>query len=158
MLDLDDSTTNGTRGGYTVGRAANETTYLSNVTVLLKNDEGCITGVYKTENNTFDEGFVELEGYYRVTSPVDTNYDLLFLNNTIPLLQIENITIEAGDYAVRIDTTETDLLLRKHTSLTLSIRLCNTGDFNDTYFLTIPSVTQDWPVTVSYTHLRAHET
>jgi len=57
LLYLDDSTVNGTSGGYAVGIARQNNTILSGKTVIIKNNTDCITGIYVTEDNTIDETF-----------------------------------------------------------------------------------------------------
>jgi len=88
LLDMDESTINGTISGYTVGIARQNNTIIDKKTVIIKNNTNCITGIYMTEDNNIDETFPLEPGYYKLPSPVGTNYSIHFLEDNGSILHI----------------------------------------------------------------------
>ena len=54
LLDMDNSTSNGTNGGYIIDIAKGNNTVLKNRIVVIENKSGVITGIYVTENNEIE--------------------------------------------------------------------------------------------------------
>ena len=145
LLDMDDSTSNSTKGGCIVGRIGKNNAYLEKHTIIVENKSGVTTGVYVTENNNIDDEFVSKPGYFKITSPIGTDYSLKVLDqNNIILHIIQNITIEQGEYGVEIYPPEIYYLLRKHETLDIPLTIKNTGDFYDTFDISINHVTDGW--------------
>lgn len=66
---MDESTVNGTIGGYVVDIAKDNNTILDKKTVIIKNKTDSITGLYVTEDNKIDDTFPSEPGYYKLPSP-----------------------------------------------------------------------------------------
>ena len=147
LLDMDNSTTNATSGGYIVNRAITNKKWNENNIILLKNSTNKTTSIYRTENNTITESFSKLPGYYKLAAPVGKNYSLFILNENQSIIQTKkNITIRYGHYDVALQSTEQNLDFDKRKRKTTTISLQNTGDFNDTYQIQIDTVTNGWNV------------
>ena len=151
LLDLDESTSNGTPGGYVVGIAEKNTTYFQNKTVIIENSSGVVTGIYQTEDNNIEDNFITTPGYHKIASPAGSGYTLRFLDNNGSLLyMITNITIEQGDYGVRIGSPEPYYLVRRHETLAISLSVNNSGDFNDTISIGIDYISDRWQATLAH--------
>ena len=154
LLDLDESTVNGTTGGYAVGIARQNNTILDKKTVIIKNNTNSITGIYATEDNNIDETFPSEPGYYKLPSPAGTNYSIHFLEDNGSILHIiSNVTINQGDYDVDIYCPTTYYLVRKTETLDIAVSVENYGDFNDSFMLTIDDATAGWAATLDNTTL-----
>ncbi len=149
LLDLDDSTSNGINGGYAIGRAVLNNTFLENKLVFVENKNSTITGIYFTENNSIDDLFVSEQGYYKIASPVGTNYTIKFCEENLNVLYIiSNVTIEHGEYGVDISSSKDYYLLKRSKTLDISLTVKNTGDFQDTINLNLFYVTNGWHATL----------
>lgn len=145
LLDIDNSTQNGTSGGYAVGIAEDKNSFLERKITIVENRSGFITGIYLTENNEIDDNLISIPGYFKLTSPVGFNYKLKFLDTNGKMMhEIHDLTIKQGRYGVDINSNETDLKVRKSEFLDVPLIIKNTGDFNDTIALTIDSITEGW--------------
>ena len=130
LLDMDKSTTNGTKGGYIIGRAVSNNSYLENKTVIVENNDR-IVGIYKTEDNNISEDENSYAGYFKVSAPVGP-VNIVKIINKNRVLTFENVTVEQGQYSLRI-TCDTDLFfIRKNETMQIPIVVVNQGDFNDT--------------------------
>ena len=147
LLDMDNSTSNSTKGGCIVGRTEKDNTYWENKTIIVENKTSSITGVYVTENNEIDDEFVSKPGYFKITSPIGADYSLKFLDQNDSILHIiQNITITQGEYGVEIYSPGTYYLVRKHETLDMPLTVENSGDFYDTFDVDINYVSDDWHV------------
>jgi len=145
LLDMDNSTSNGTNGGYIIGIAKGNNTVLKNRIVVIENRSGVITGVYVTENNEIDEGFISASGYYRVASPVGTGYKIRFLDkNWSQLLTLSNTEIKQGKHGVDVNSEEKSFLVRKNETLDIPLTVKNLGDFYDILYVNIDYASNDW--------------
>ncbi len=145
LLDMDNSTLNGTIGGYVIGIAQKTNCLLESKVAIIENNSGIITGIYVTENNEVDEKLISLPGYFRLSSPVDTNYILKFINaNENVIHTISDVTIKPGKYGVDIKTNETSYQVKKNEALDITLIVKNTGDFNDTITLKIENIAEGW--------------
>jgi len=122
LLDMDDSTKNGTFGGSIVGLFG-QNKYAGKI-VVVRNKDGNITGIYSIEDNSIDEGYPRRNGYYKLSSPVGTNYTLDVVDRNFSFLfRIKNITVRQGIYDFDLDYSNGTLYIQ------------NTGDFYDTIVL-----------------------
>ncbi|MDH7516858.1 MAG: phospholipase D-like domain-containing protein [Candidatus Thermoplasmatota archaeon] len=145
LLDMDNSTFNGTAGGLVVGIAEKNNTCLQNKTVLIENDSGVITGLYFTESNMIDDGLVSKPGYFKITSPVGSNYKIMFLDENGSIIHVlSNLTIEQGRYKVDVYSHETFYLVRRNSMLDIPLTITNEGDFQDTLDIEIKNVSCSW--------------
>jgi len=145
LLDIDGSTSNGINGGYVVGRTTVNDTFLENKTVFVENKNGTITGIYLTENNGINDLFVSKAGYYKIASPVGTNYTVKFCDeNGSVLYIISNVTIEYGEYGVDISSSKSYYQLKRSEKLKIPLTVKNTGDFQDTIDTNLSYVTPGW--------------
>lgn len=150
LLDMDESTTNATTGGYAVGIAKKNNTIFDNKIVIIKNNTDSITGLYVTEDNKIDEDFISEPGYYKIPSPVGTNYSLHFVEDNKSILHtISNITIMQGDYDVDTECLMTSYLVRRHEALDISFTIKNMGDFSDDYHIKIDSIQSGWAASLN---------
>ncbi|MCK4365917.1 MAG: lamin tail domain-containing protein, partial [Thermoplasmatales archaeon] len=149
LLDMDNSTSNGTAGGCTVGITNENNTFLEEKTAIVENKSGITTGIYVTENNEIDEDLVSKPGYYKLTSPAGSEYIIKFLDdNESTIHTIHNVTIRQGKYGIDINSNETFYLVRKSETLDIPLTVKNTGDFNDTIDVSILHVTEGWHATL----------
>jgi cardiolipin synthase A/B len=149
LLDMDDSTSNGTRGGFVVGRAVKNNTFLENKIIIVENYTGTITGIYVTENNGIDDELVSKPGYYKLASPTSTENTIKFYEKNGSLAcTIQNVTIEQGDFGVDISSQKTIYLVRRSETLDIPLTVKNTGDFLDIIDLAVIDVTPGWSATL----------
>ncbi len=154
VLDLDESTTNGTTGGYHVGLlTVNETLY-DNSLLMMTNNTGAITSLYRSEDNSIDEGLIPIPGYFKLPSPTGENYTLQIIDDNGTCIQsISNITITSGDYALDISTSDSQFYLRRSQTITIPIHLSNTGTFTDTFTININQITPGWHAELNTTQI-----
>ncbi len=144
-LDMDDSTSNGTLGGYTTGIFKENNSYLERKTIIVENETGNITGIYLTEDNEIDEKIISIPGYFKLTSPVGSNYIIKFLDDENNVIKtITNITIKQGSYKVDIYSNENYYFLKRNETKEIPLIVKNTGDFNNTINIRIKQVTDEW--------------
>ena len=148
LLDMDESTLNGTKGGYAIGRAEKHQEFLGNKTVVVENKIGTITGIYLTEDNGIEDDLVPKPGYYKIASPVGSGYTLKFLNGSNLIHFISNINIEQGNYGVKIQYPETYYLVKRNELLDIPLIVKNVGDFSDAIDVKIDSITDGWEGTL----------
>ncbi len=139
LLDLDNSTKNGTPGGCIIGQIP--TTYqstLTNGTVAQAiNNTGTTTGIYPLNTNHINEYNNPPLGYYKIPSPLDSGYQLqVFTKNNTILFTQSNITVKQGSYNHQFLLPTTTFYHPKHQPSEIPLTLKNTGDFSDTLTLT----------------------
>jgi phosphatidylserine/phosphatidylglycerophosphate/cardiolipin synthase-like enzyme len=145
LLDMDNSTSNGTLGGLIVGIAKKNDKLLEEKITIVENKSGIITGIYKTENNKIVDNSVSSPGYYKIASPVDSNYFLKFLDtNERGIHEIEDVVVKPGRYGVKIVSNLTDYSVRKNEVLNINLNLKNIGDFKDSITLSIDKIPEGW--------------
>ena len=145
LLDMDDSTSNGTAGGCFVWLIQYNDSFLEGKTAVIENESSIVTGIYKTEDNSIDEGFISRPGYLKLTSPIDSNYTINFLlDNGSLIYTIQNVTIRQGKYDVDIISNVTSYLVRRNEKLDIPLTVKNSGDFNDTIDMDIVHATDGW--------------
>jgi len=145
LLDIDESTFNGVKGGYSVGIAVKEHEFLENKTVLVENRTGLITGIYISENNGIEDELAPAPGYYKISSPVDTGYTLKFLDKDWNVVYaIPDIDIIQGLYGVDIKCIESYYQFKKNELIDIPLIVKNIGDFSDTIDVVIESITAGW--------------
>ncbi|MEM0493416.1 MAG: lamin tail domain-containing protein, partial [Candidatus Thermoplasmatota archaeon] len=163
LLDLDDSTSNGTKAGYIVGIAKTNTSILENTLVIVKDKNQNITSISLTEDNHINEGLITEPGYYKIPVPTGSNYTLQFLdknNNNSIIHEITNITVKKGVYNVELKTTSTYHTITKNHDLKTNIKIRNNGDFNDTFNVYIDNKTSQWAASINTNniYLKTNET
>ena len=145
LLDMDNSTLNGTIGGYVKGIIEQDNIFLEGKTAVIKNKSGIITGIYITENNEIDDGLVSKPGYFKLASPEGSEYTIKFLQDDSSIIQtISNVTIKQGNYGVDVTSLKTSYLVKKSVTLDISLTVKNTGDFYDTINVNIKHLTEGW--------------
>jgi len=145
LLDMDNSTSNATLGGIVVGIAQGNNNFLEGKIAIVENVSGTVTSIYLTENNEIDENLINLSGYFKLASPVDSNYLVTFLDENEDIIQtIQNVTIRPGRYKVKIFTDHKNHQVRKNEILKISLKIKNIGDFNDSFFLNIENIPEGW--------------
>ena len=150
LLDMDNSTINGTAGGFVVDIAEKNNTYIENKTVLIENDSGVVTGLYFTENNPVDDGLVSKPGYFKITSPVGSNYTIKFLDENGSIIHVlSNLTIKQGRYKVDVYSPETFYLVRRNSTLNIPLSITNEGDFQDILDIEVKNVSCGWHATLT---------
>lgn len=149
LLDMDDSTSNGTEGGFVIGRAERNNTFLENKIIIVENYTSTITSIYVTENNEIEDELVSKPGYYKLASPVGTGNTIKFYEKNGSLTHtIQNVTIEQGDFGVDISSQKTIYLVRRSETLNIPLTVKNTGDFYDIIDLDVIDVTWGWSATL----------
>ena len=146
LLDMDKSTSNGTLGGYIIGKAEKNNVFLQNKTIIVENSNiGIITGIYITEDNTINEGFISKPGYYKTASPVGSGYTIKFLEkNGSIIYTITNIDVEQGEYGVDICSQKNWYQIQKNETIDIPITVKNIGDFHDIISLNIDYAPEKW--------------
>lgn len=132
LLDFDDSTTNGVPGGFVIGST------IENQLLYLTNQTGTLLSCYPSEQNEIDDFTPIIDGYYKLTGPVGSNFTLNHEEESGEVSSIQsNISIPYGIYHFDVETAESsfDRTNRKEFSTTLIIN--NTGTLTDTYSLSI---------------------
>jgi cardiolipin synthase len=149
LLDMDESTSNGTIGGCAIGIAETNNTVLQNKTIIIENRTGAYAGAYATEDNKIDEGFVSTPGYYKLPVPCGSGYIIKFLDQTGTIIHlIQNVTIEQGEYRVEIPSSEISYMVRRNETLDIQLTVRNTGDFSDIIDLNIGQISNGWQATL----------
>ncbi len=145
LLDMDDCSSNGTTGGYTVGIAEFNDTFLQNKIIIIENCTGAYAGAYVTEYNGIDEGFISKPGYYKVASPVGSGYKIKILDYNGSLIHaISNVTVKQGSYGVDIQPIKSYYSIEKNEIIDIPLSVVNTGDFNDSIIITVDHITFGW--------------
>lgn len=144
LLDLDDSTINGFRGGCAVGIIENNYSFLDNMLVFIENESGTITGIYRTENNSIQEDFVSKPGYYKLTSKTGEKFKIKFFNEDFSFINsLENITINYGTYDVEIYSKKKFFDFLKDEQINFSFEINNSGDFADIFAINIINISEN---------------
>ncbi|MEM0466727.1 MAG: phospholipase D-like domain-containing protein [Candidatus Thermoplasmatota archaeon] len=158
LMDMDNTTTNGTAGGYIVGIAKKNDTILENTLICVKNSLGQCTGFYRTEHNDIDDNAIIYNGYYKIPTPIGTNYSLQFIddNNSI-IYEITNITVEPGEYDVRLSSSTTFYQVLRGKNITIPINITNTGKFPDNYLIKINDIPPEWSVLMHTSLVYLHQ-
>jgi phosphatidylserine/phosphatidylglycerophosphate/cardiolipin synthase-like enzyme len=148
LLDLDDSTVNGSKGGFVIGQAQKNQKFLENTTIFIENKRGFITGLYKTEDNAIDDNLVKKPGYFKIPSPVGSGYILKFCDGNKSISLASNIYIEQGYYGVKLQSTHTRYLVKRNWSLNIPFKVKNVGDFKDVIHIRSNYCTDMWKGTL----------
>ncbi len=141
FLDMDNSTSNGISGGFTVGLLSEN---ISGI-LFIRNETDILTGCYPVEYNGIEEGFPSIEGYYKISSPIGEGYKIYLDDKLI----YSNVSIRQGSYNLKLDISKTDFFIGIGESCDIPIILENTGDFNDTYHIDIKNTADNWVVYVN---------
>jgi phosphatidylserine/phosphatidylglycerophosphate/cardiolipin synthase-like enzyme len=144
LLDLDESTLHGIKGGYVIGRIEKDQRYLENKTIFIENKRGVVTGIYITEDNTIEDNLAKKSGYYKIPSPVDSGYTLKLFDGLKIIDIASNINIEQGSYGVKVQCPKISYLVKRNESLDIPILVKNVGDFSDRINLKINFSTDIW--------------
>jgi phosphatidylserine/phosphatidylglycerophosphate/cardiolipin synthase-like enzyme len=145
LLDMDNSTSNGTLGGNVVGIAQNKNNNLEKKIVIIENDSETTTGIYVTEENEIEDDLISISGYYKISSPVGSDYLLKFIDFEEGIIHtIQNITIRHGRYGIDVYSNETYYQVRKGKVFDVNIKVKNIGDFDDSISLNIKDIPEGW--------------
>jgi phosphatidylserine/phosphatidylglycerophosphate/cardiolipin synthase-like enzyme len=149
LLDMDSSTSNGTIGGYIIGTAEDNNTFLENKIILVENKSNETTGIYLTENNEIDEGLISKPGYYKITSPVSSENTIKFIDEEGKEIHtIANVTVEQGKYKVSISSPDSFYFVKLHNTVDIPLTVENTGDFNDNITISVDQTSNNWEATL----------
>jgi phosphatidylserine/phosphatidylglycerophosphate/cardiolipin synthase-like enzyme len=146
LVDLDESTANGAIGGYIVGRMYHQQEYVNNAKVIVKNKTGVLVSHYITEDNGIDEGLRSIAGYYKLSSPVGTDYSVTFYSNKSLVHTMKNITVERGNYFHSVHSPKQKYELKKNQHLIVPLCIKNIGDFPDCLTISLSGVPEYWNV------------
>ncbi len=144
LLDMDSSTYNGIKGGYIVGRAEKNNSFLENKTIIVENKTGVITAIYFTEDNRIEDELISKSGYYKIHSPVGLGYNLKFFNGTKLIHSISNLQVKQGAFGVKLNCPETYFQVKRNNLLQIPIFIKNIGNFPDAFNITIYSDINEW--------------
>ena len=133
LLDMDNSTKNGSTGGYISGFLDKNILFPENKMVTLEDENKTIVSIYKTEDNNIDEGYPSINGYYKIYAPIG-NYTLNILNKNFQVLYIlENITVRQGGYDVKILSDSNSYLIERDKPFRIPFKIKNCGKYYE-YF------------------------
>lgn len=145
LLDIDNKTKNGIKGGYIIGRAENNVNYLEGYTILLENINKNITAIYQTENNNIDDCQPTNPGYYKLASPIDKNYTIKIFNEEDEFVKkIENIEIKYGSFGIELTTPESTYYVINKETKSIPIEIRNIGNFSENISLSIKDLSIGW--------------
>jgi len=99
-----------TDGGWIEGYAYDTNgNPLQNATIVVKNSSGTIVGMYKTEDNTVNEGYPTTAGYYKVACPVGTGYsvEVWDSSNNIIGVKTTDVYVKAGQVTTNVNINST---------------------------------------------------
>ncbi|MBN2603085.1 MAG: lamin tail domain-containing protein, partial [Candidatus Thermoplasmatota archaeon] len=121
---------------------------IENSFIIVENKTGILTAIYKTEDNKIDCDFKSNPGYYKLPSPVDTNYSIKICDENLnPFLNKSNITIKSGKYGIMIECPNTMFSTKIGEALNIKLVIKNSGNFNDTFLISIHDVSEGWIAT-----------
>lgn len=146
LLDMDNSTKNGTKGGWVKGNL-NISDNQEKI-VILENENGSIVGTYITENNSINEGYPPKPGFYKLSGPIGENYTLRFFEKDEKIYNISDIKIMRGSYGISIFCEDSyhEVKIGECTSYLITIE--NTGDFEDTIDIEL-KIPENWDAWIS---------
>lgn len=143
LLDLDNSTSNGILGGYLIGKTK------ENHTLLLEDEYNNLQSCYVSQPNNVEDFDPVIDGYYKLSAPVGSNYTLYLINKSGNKKIIKsNISIVHGINNFDIKTKESSFDLDNRKPFATNITLENTGDLKDTYLLSIIDYSPGFNVTL----------
>jgi cardiolipin synthase A/B len=141
LLDFDNSTSNGSLGGYLIGNTKEKHM------LFLKNETDALLSCYVSKPNNIDDFSAVINGYYKLSAPVGSNYTLYSMNNSGFLNSEEkNISIVHGIYYFDIKTNKSLFDLKNRKQFSSSILIKNTGTLTDTYLLSIADKVQGFNI------------
>lgn len=152
LLDMDSSSTNGIKGGYytdiLTGKQINP---VDNKTILLKDQNNTICGIYLTENNHIAEGFLETPGYIKIPAPIGKNHTIHTSETSEHLSTLieSNITVNHGKYKVTL-LGKNFHQTKPHRKIEIPVTVHNKGHFSDEYKLSTPSNSNGWNIKTSH--------
>ncbi len=150
LLDMDETTSNGTTGGYIIGTAENNNTLLENKIIIIENKSNVTTGIYLTENNEIDDDLISTPGYYKIASPVSSGNTIKFLDEEGKEIHvITNVTVEQGKYGVAISSPESFYFVKLRETLDIPLEIGNIGDFNDNITISVDQISNGWQATLN---------
>lgn len=137
LLDVDDSTSYGVKGGFLIG------TDLDSQLLCLTDESGKIISCYHSEPNHIDDFFPEINGYYKLSGPIDTKLALnrIDASETLVMLQ-NNVSIQYGCYHFDVNTSISTFDRKDWLQFSTKITLHNNGNLKDTYYLLITDYSQ----------------
>ena len=132
LLDFDNSTSNGVLGGYLIGKTK------ENNMLFLRDEHNHLLSCYVSELNDIDDFFPIIDGYYKLSGPVGSNYTLYSIDNSRRLTEEKsNISIVHGIYYFDVETNQYLFDLKNRKQFQTSLIIKNIGTLTDTYFLCI---------------------
>jgi cardiolipin synthase A/B len=132
LLDFDNSTSNATLGGFLIG------TTKENHILFLKDEHNHPLSCYISQPTTIDDFHPVINGYYKLSGPVGSNFTLYSMNTSGLLIEEEsNISIVHGCYYFDVETNQTSFDRKNRKQFSTNILIKNTGTLTDTYLLSI---------------------
>ena len=148
LLDMDETTSNGTVGGYSIGIAKVNNTFLQNKIILIENSTPAYAGAYVSEDNQIDDGLTSTPGYYKISSPVGSGYKIKFLDKNDSVIHtVSNVSIEQGVYGVDVQSEKDCYLVKIGETLNIPLTVKNIADFYDNIKLYV-DIAQGWQATL----------
>jgi cardiolipin synthase len=149
LLDMDTSTSNGIQGGYNRGIADHAFYNLNDRILILCDTMGNTLASSVSEKNNISEGLPHIDGYYKIAGPAGHGYHLLFCTRQGKLLyRLNDISLYPGDYNVALSVPTTLYQVRDSEYVHIPLTINNTGDFADTYTLSIENASHGWLVSL----------
>jgi cardiolipin synthase A/B len=145
LLDMDDDSSNGIKGGYfTYILSEDEAIEHENKIFLLKDKNDTICGMNPISFNENNIENASNPSFVKIAAAIGNNYSLFTVdtNQQYTLLK-NNISVQQGKNKVAIEG-ETSHIINAASPYTFSFILTNSGQFNDTYFIEISSLTRRW--------------
>ena len=132
LLDMDNSTSNGVPGGFLSG-VLEDNNLINKPILILNSTTGHVTGAYITENNSIDESYPKLSGFYKISSPVGSNYTITVLNGDKILYKRDKISIYNGKDKVEMHLDKNVLNLEKKKNFMINMAIKNSGNLYDKF-------------------------
>ncbi len=153
LLDLDNTTTNALPAGFLIGTIKSSLHTIQNRPILIRDNHGDITALYFTKENNIQDHYIPQPGYYKLPSPVGTDYTVILLDHTTEHLLETDATIQQGENNVQLTSSHKSKYLPRYIQTHLPLSITNKGNFTDTYTLKITSVSSHWQATLSQERL-----
>ena len=130
LLDVDNLTTQGVKGGYFIN------VDYPNTFLCLTDEFEDIVSCYPSEPNNIVEYTPEIEGYHKLTGPLGSDFTLNSITQNGLITELKNnITISFGSYHFKAQTSQSNFDRKNRNQFSTSITIQNTGSLTDTYYI-----------------------
>ncbi len=132
LLDVDNSTTHGKKGGFFIG------TDVCDQLLCLIDESGEIISCYYSEPNEIDDFNPEINGYYKLSGPIEKKYTLNQLDSSGSYVVLQNnLTLQYGCYHFEVNASESSFDRKDWLQFSTKITIQNNGNLKDTYHVLI---------------------